>query len=271
MKGTQIMVVIKNNIIYDENKELGADIYYPNDTTSETKILIFWHGGGWLHGDKKDVKKVGVDFANAGFMTFIPNYSLAPANHFPAAHDDALHFVEWLLNSDYTDPDDIKNIVQIGASVGGTMALYVAGKYGFPTVTWSSPVEYANWIKQHQDVKASPQAKQDFGITDPAQIRASFYKYFTLAYASSDKADVLQKLDAQSYDFSKLGKLMMLNSTDELTPLSTTLDFIKFLAKENHGVQLLVIPGHGHAMDYSQDYIDESLDFLYQTIKRQKQ
>jgi hypothetical protein len=35
-------------------------------------------------------------------------------------------------------------------------------------------------------------------------------------------------------------------------------------------VQLLVIPGHGHAMDYGNDYIDESLDFLFQTIKRQK-
>lgn len=270
MKGTQIMVVIKNNIIYDENKKLGADIYYPNDTTSETKILIFWHGGGWFRGDKKDVKKIGINLANAGFMTFIPNYSLAPAAHFPVAHDDALHFVDWLLDSDYTDNDDIKNIVQIGASVGGTMALYVAGKYGFPTVTWSAPVEYTNWIKNHQEVKPSPQAKEDFGITDPTQIRASFYKYFTLTYTGSDKYDILQKLDAQSYDFSNLNKLMMINSADELTPLSTTLDFIKFLAKQNHGVQLLVIPGHGHAMDYSQDYIDESLDFLYQTIKRQK-
>lgn len=264
------MVVIKSNIIYNEDKNLGADIYYPNDTTSATKILIFWHGGGWFRGDKQDVKNIGIALANAGFMTFIPNYSLAPANHFPAAHDDALYLVNWLLNSDYTDSDDAKNIMQIGASVGGAMALYVAGKYGFPTVTWSAPVEYSNWIKDHQEVKPSPQAKQDFGITDPDEIRASFYKYFTLTYTGSDKADILRKLDAKSYDFSNLGKLMMINSADELTPLYTTLDFIKFLAKQNHEVQLLAIPGHGHAMDYGENYIDESLDFLYQTIKRQK-
>lgn len=64
-------------------------------------------------------------------MTFIPDYSLAPKYHFPAAHEDALHFVDWLLNSEYTDQDDVKNIVQIGASVGGEMAIEVAGKYGF--------------------------------------------------------------------------------------------------------------------------------------------
>lgn len=263
------MVVIKNNIIYDANQQLATDIYYPNDTTSNTKILIFWHGGGWFRGDKKDAKSIGVDLANAGFMTFIPNYSLAPEHHFPAAHNDALHFVDWLLNSDYTDDDDINNIVQIGASVGGTMALYVAGKYGFPTVTWSAPVEYSNWILQHKDVKASPQADKDFGITSPQEKHNAFYKYFTLTYTGTENKETLQKLDAASYDYSNLKQLMMINSADELTPLQSVLDLINFLAQKNHGVQLLVIPGHGHAMDYGASYIDESLDFLYQTIKRQ--
>ena len=149
------MVVIKNNVIYDTNKKLGADVYYPNNTTSKTKILIFWHGGGWFRGNKESVKSVGVDLANAGFMTFIPEYSLAPATHFPAAHEDALHFVEWLLKSDYTDQDDLKNIVQIGASVGGTMALYVAGKYGFPTVTWSKNTKTLRHPQQPQKTWAS--------------------------------------------------------------------------------------------------------------------
>lgn len=63
---------------------------------------------------------------------------------------------------------------------------------------------------------------------------------------------------------------MMMNSADELTPIASVLSFIRFLANKNLGVELLVIPGHGHAMDYGSDYIDESLDFLYQTIKRQK-
>ena len=50
------MVVIKRNIVYDENKDLSSDIYYPNDTTSNTKILIFWHGGGWFRGNKETAK-----------------------------------------------------------------------------------------------------------------------------------------------------------------------------------------------------------------------
>ena len=39
------MVVTVNNIAYDLKHGLKTDIYYPNDTDSQTKILIFWHGG----------------------------------------------------------------------------------------------------------------------------------------------------------------------------------------------------------------------------------
>ena len=56
-------------------------------------------------------------------MTLIPDYRLAPEfTTYPAAHQDSKKFVEWLLDSDYTDDDDQQNIVQIGASVGGTLA-----------------------------------------------------------------------------------------------------------------------------------------------------
>lgn len=264
------MAIIKNDIVYDQDKNLSTDIYFPNDTTSNTKILIFWHGGGWFRGNKNSVKPLAVNLANAGFVTFVPEYSLAPAHLFPAAHQDAIYFVNWLLNSEYTDPDDQKNIVQIGASVGGTMALQVAGQYGFPTVTWSAPVDFSHWIKNHETVKASPDAKNDFAYTDPAQIHNSFYKYFVTTYAGGKQEAILQKMDAAAYDFSNLSSLMMINSADELTPLDSVLNFIKFLAKHDHEVELLVIKGQRHAMDYGKDYLDESLDYLRQRIKRQK-
>ncbi len=264
------MAIIKKNIVYDSDRQLATDIYFPNNTSSKTKILIFWHGGGWFRGNKESMKFLGVDLANAGFMTFIPDYSLAPAHVFPAAHQDALNFVKWLLNSQYTDEDDQKNIVQIGSSSGGTMAIYVAGKYGFPTVTWSAPVEYSKWMKQHEDTKPSPRAQEEYGLTDKHEIHNSFYKYFALTYTGTAEPKILQKLDASSYDLTHLGKLMMINSADELTPLKTVLDFVAYLAQKNHEVTLSVIKGHGHAMDYGPDYLDESLDFLFQTIKRQK-
>lgn len=256
MKGRSHMVVIKKDIVYDQKTQLKTDIYFPNETSSKTKILIFWHGGGWIKGNKDGAKKQGIQFANAGFMTLIPEYRLAKQGTFPAAHQDAINFVNWLLKSRYTDPDDQQNIVQIGASVGGTMALYVAGQFGFPTVTWSAPTDFSNWLKQHTDVKA-----------DLAGSNEEFYKYFTLAYAPHPQD--WSKLDATAYPIEQLGPLFMINSAHELNPLTSVLAYINFLGQHNKQVQLCVLPGDRHAMAYADDCVDESVDFLHQIIRQQ--
>lgn len=256
------MVVTINNIAYDLKHGLKTDIYYPNDTDSQTKILILWHGGGWFRGSKDSVRDVAIDLANAGFMTFVPNYRLAPADHFPAAHEDALNFAAWLLASNYTDEGDENNIVQIGASSGGTLALKVAGMYGFPTVTWSAPVDFSSWLANHQEVKPSVNAKEELGLTKQQAINEAFYKYFVLTYAGSEDSGLLAKLDAQSYDYTKLGRLLMINSAAELTDLAGVTDFAGRLAGRGHQVDLEIIPGHGHAMDYGRDYLRESITYL---------
>lgn len=260
------MIIKKENVVYDNNKSLKVDIYFPSNTTTSTKILIFWHGGGWFRGGKESVKDVGVDLANAGFATFIPDYRLAPQSTFPAAHDDAETFVKWLINSEYTDEGDEKNIFQIGSSVGGTMALYIAGKYGFPTVTWSAPVDFSNWIKKHPSVKPSFKAKEELGLSDRHSINDAFYKYFVLTYTGNEEDSVLQKLDAKNYDYTNLNSLLMFNSADELTPLNGLWDFADSLAKEDHEFNISIIPGHGHAMDYGRKYLTSSIEFFKKVI-----
>lgn len=260
------MVVTRKNVLYDPQKGLKTDIYYPNDTSSQTKILIFWHGGGWFRGSKDSVRDVGIDLANAGFMTFVPDYSLAPVSHFPAAHDDAVHFVQWLLESEYTDEDDQQHIAQIGSSVGGTMALKLAGLYGFPTITWSAPLDYSSWMAKHPDVTPSFHAKEELGLTKPQAINDAFYKYFALTYAGTQDPAVLEKMDAASYDYDALGKLLMFNSVAELTSLDSVYEFSEFLAGAGHQVNLAILPGHGHAMDYGRDYLKESIIYLSRAI-----
>ncbi|WEV71155.1 alpha/beta hydrolase [Lactobacillus sp. ESL0785] len=259
------MVKIKNDIIYDQKHNLAVDIYEPDQAAAKTKVLIFWHGGGWIRGDKGDVKDLCIKMTSKGFTVFVPNYRLAPADAFPAAHDDTVNFVEWLLKSDYTG-SDTTGITQIGASSGGVMALYIAGKYGFPTVTWSAPVNYSAWMKEHENTPASIDAKGELGLTDPKEINNSFYKYFGLAYAGSSDVATLKKLDAASYDYNKLGHLWLINSADELSPLKYVLSFIQTLATQNRGAELTVLPGQKHAMAYANEYVDASLAYLNQMM-----
>lgn len=76
------MVVIKKDIIYDENNNLKTDIYFPNNTNSQTKILIFWHGGGWFAGSKNDVKNWGDKVSKRRLYDSNPRLSSCTNIHF---------------------------------------------------------------------------------------------------------------------------------------------------------------------------------------------
>lgn len=256
------MTQIINNLIYDNSKNLTVDLYLPEMPVAN-KILIFWHGGGWFRGDKSELKQLCLKVAAHGFLVFAPNYSLAPASTFPTAHADSNKFVKWLFNSKYTSSNI--TITQIGASSGGTIALYLAGKYGFPTVTWSAPVSYSSWMKNHPKVKPAKNAQKELGLTTLNDINDAFYKFFTLTYAGSSDTTILEKLDAASYNYQNLRQLLMINSTKELVATRDLLDFIATLAQKNHGIDLKLIAGSKHAMSYSKQYLDESINYLIKT------
>ena len=260
------MAEIINDVTYDEQRKLKADIYKPDKVGFGDKILLFWHGGGWFRGDKNSIKDLCQKISDKGFTVFAPNYSLAPKHTFPAAHQDSINFVKWLMQSDYVINKKV-NITQIGASSGGTMALNIAGKYGFPTVTWSAPVSYSAWMKDHQNVTPAVDGHKELGLSNQHDINNAFYKYFTLAYAGSEDEKVLKKIDADSYDYSNLQQLLMINSADELAPIRYLLNFIDFLAQNNHAVDLKLLAGNRHAMTYAAQYLEESLTYLLNAIK----
>ena len=260
------MTKIINDIAYDKAENLQVDIYEPEKSNSTNKLLLFWHGGGWFRGDKSSFKDLCSKIADHGFTVFAPNYSLAPQHLFPAAHQDSINFVEWLLKTDFVNHKKV-SITQIGASSGGTMALNIAGKYGFPTVTWSAPVSYSAWMKDHQDVTPTIDGRKELGLSDFHDINNAFYKYFTLAYAGAKDEAILKKMDAESYDYTNLHQLLMINSADELSPTPYLLDFINYLAQNNHAVDLKIISGTKHAMSYANQSLECSLNYLLQAIK----
>ena len=260
------MTTIINDVTYDEQRKLKVDIYKPDNVSFSDKILLFWHGGGWFRGDKNSFKDLCQKISDHGFTVFAPNYSLAPQYLFPAAHQDSINFVKWLMQSEFVI-NKKPHITQIGASSGGTMALNISGKYGFPTVTWSAPVNYSAWMKDHTEVTPAVDGRNELGLSDLHDINDAFYKYFTLAYAGSEDEKVLKKIDADSYDYSNLQQLLMINSADELSPIKYLLNFINFLAQNNHAVDLKLIAGKRHAMTYANQYLEDSLAYLLDAVK----
>jgi acetyl esterase/lipase len=75
----------------------SLSVFLPNHPNA-APILVFFHGGGWRSGDKADLYEFARGLAEAGVITVIPNYRLAPENPYPAQIQDAVDAVKWTQN-----------------------------------------------------------------------------------------------------------------------------------------------------------------------------
>jgi len=122
------------NIAYGTDTAQQLDLYLPaNRDISDTKVILFIHGGSWSGGDKTDFNE-----AIAAIKTELPeyaifniNYRLAHnnLNHFPTQINDlqrAISFVESKANEYKVN---VNKMCLVGASAGAHLALLQAYKF----------------------------------------------------------------------------------------------------------------------------------------------
>lgn len=113
------------NISYGAATNQVFDLYLPaNRSELKTKAIILVHGGGWVKGDKSDMK-----YLIPILQEFLPNYAIANINYrlatignyaFPMQIDDLNAVVNQLKNKKYGISNDIGFI---GTSAGGHLSL----------------------------------------------------------------------------------------------------------------------------------------------------
>ncbi|WP_028922144.1 alpha/beta hydrolase [Pseudonocardia acaciae] len=83
------------------------------------RVLVFFHGGGFVSGSKDSHRKLAAHLAKAaGCRALVPDYRLAPEHTFPAQLDDARAVYDWLLDRGHRP----SRIALAGDSAGGNIA-----------------------------------------------------------------------------------------------------------------------------------------------------
>jgi acetyl esterase/lipase len=89
--------------------------------------LVWLHGGGYVMGAPvMDAARMQLWSATLGCFVASVDYRLAPDHPFPAAHDDAMQALTWLIDSADELGVATDRIVVGGASAGGGLAAGVA-------------------------------------------------------------------------------------------------------------------------------------------------
>lgn len=100
---------------------LAADVAVPKGAGPHP-VVIYLHGGGWAFGSPTSFRKLGMQFAEAGYLTIILDYRLAPEHPFPAALEDAVFAIRWARDDARRWNGDGRRIAIGGDSAGANLA-----------------------------------------------------------------------------------------------------------------------------------------------------
>ena len=131
----QDLSVTTLNVSYGSNAQQKMDVYLPaNRSTSNTKVIIMIHGGGWNSGDKADFNEYvdSLKKREPSYAIFNINYRLANTpDLFPAQELDVKAALEF-INSKRQEYEVSDKFALIGASAGAHLALLQGYKYSAP-------------------------------------------------------------------------------------------------------------------------------------------
>jgi acetyl esterase len=100
---------------------LTADIAVPKGD-GPFPVVIYLHGGGWVGGSSRSHRKLGMQFAEHGYLTINLNYRLAPERPFPAGLDDCLFASKWAAENAGRWGGDRTRLAIGGDSAGANLA-----------------------------------------------------------------------------------------------------------------------------------------------------
>lgn len=110
----------------DESPRCKLDLYYPSKDQESYPLIIFFHGGAFLKGDKQRYQLFSaLQGTFNGFAVASVNYRLLPEFHYLEYLKDASAAVRFLINHFETYKIDKENIFLWGESAGAFLSLLV--------------------------------------------------------------------------------------------------------------------------------------------------
>ncbi len=136
-------------------------------SVSDRRVILYLHGGGYANGSLDTHRKlVGFLVAATGLSALSVGYRLAPEHPFPAAIDDSIRALAWLVATGVAADD----VVAMGDSAGGGLAMAIclaaneSDRSGPGALVLLSP-----WV----DMTITGSAASDAEVADPLVTRAN--------------------------------------------------------------------------------------------------
>ncbi len=251
MKIQQGRVSIKEGIVIGEGggKSLKADIFLPPVEEKNRPAVLFIHGGGWIEGDRSQLRGYGILLARLGFVCMCNSYRLSNESIWPAQIQDvncAIRYLRANATDLGLDPD---RIGVSGNSAGGHLSLMAAA------TNYDQIFEGEGGSNE-----VSSEIKAVCAIYPPTTIRQlemlnPLENAFLMLMGKEANKEDYDKASPLNYVTEDYPPCMLIHgSTDSVVRLKDSTKFYEKLIEFNRPASLHIFSEEEHAFDGEPDY-----------------
>ena len=251
MKIQQGRVSIKEGIVIGEGggRSLEADILLPPLEEKNRPAVLFIHGGGWIEGDRSQLRGYGILLARLGFVCMCNSYRLSNESIWPAQVQDVNCAIRY-LRANATDLGlDPNRIGVSGNSAGGHLSLMAAA------TNYDQIFEGEGGSNE-----VSSEIKAVCAIYPPTTIRQlemlnPLENAFLMLMGKEAKKEDFDKASPLNYVTEDYPPCMLIHgSADSVVRLKDSTKFYEKLIEFNRPASLHIFSEEEHAFDGEPDY-----------------
>lgn len=109
-------------------------------------VVVFFHGGTWVRGERSDYKFIGEALASHGILTIIASYRLYPQIRYPDFLTDCAQAVAWAQREAARYGGNSRRLYVMGHSSGAYNAAMLALDTRWLAAAGIAPKALAGWI-----------------------------------------------------------------------------------------------------------------------------
>ncbi len=118
---------VADHVVPGPAGDIPVRVYVPTDEPGPRPVLVYFHGGGWVIGSVETHDGTVRAVAEGSGVTVVSvDYRLAPEHPFPAAIDDAVAAIRWVVDNAGDLDIDPARLAVGGDSAGGNLAAVAA-------------------------------------------------------------------------------------------------------------------------------------------------
>jgi acetyl esterase/lipase len=248
------------NVVYQvaSGYEAKLDLYLPRGQEEPVPALIQIHGGGWVGGSKERNSLTFLPYLEMGWAVINIEYRLGRVALAPAAVEDCLCALRWIIRNAERYNIDASKLVVTGYSAGGHLALttgLVPSSAGLDLqCPGNEPLEVAaivNW----------------YGITDVGDLLdGKNMRTYAVQWMASmpDRYDIAERVSPLSYVRVGLPPVLTIHGdADPTVPYSHAVRLHDALDEAGVPNQLHTVPGGGHG-----NFTVEEYQAAYEVIRK---